>query len=211
MPAEGASDADLVLISHAHLDHLHLPSLKMVRPDARVITPRGTGRLIRKAGFSEVVEVVPGDRVVSGPATIEVVKAAHKHSRGPHSRVTAVPVGYVVDLAGHRTYYAGDTDLFPAMEELADIDLALLPIWGWGPTIGVGHLDPARAVEAAGLIRPSLVVPIHWGTYTPEDGRRRLPRWLDEPSDRFVEAVAADGGRHEVAVIQPGDRLALTT
>lgn len=204
-PPADVSDVDLVLISHAHMDHLHLPSLRMLRPDARVVTPRGTGRLVRKAGFTEVVEVVPGDRMTSGPAVVEVVPARHKHGRGPHSRVSATPVGYVVDVAGHRTYYAGDTDLFPAMGDLVDIDVALLPIWGWGPTIGEGHLDPARAVEATRLIGPELVVPIHWGTYTPEDGRRRLPRWIDDPAERFMAEVSAADRPPNVALLQPGD------
>ena len=52
------------------------------------------------------------------------------------------------------------------MSELAgSIDLALLPVWGWGPTLGPGHLDPARAATAAALIAPRVAVPIHWGTF----------------------------------------------
>ena len=54
------------------------------------------------------------------------------------------------------------------MHELGPVDLALIPIWGWGPALGGGaHLDPARAAEAVARIRPELVVPIHWGTYFP--------------------------------------------
>lgn len=207
LPAVDVTDVDLVLVSHAHMDHLHLPSLRMLRPGARVVTPRGTGRLVRTAGFTDVVEVVPGDRVRSGPAVVDVVSARHHHGRGPHSRVRAAPVGYVVDLGGRRTYFAGDTDLFDEMGGLVDIDLALLPIWGWGPTIGEGHLDPARAVEAARLIRPSLVVPIHWGTYAPEDGRRRLPGWIDDPADAFLAEAARNADSPAVALLAPGAEL----
>jgi len=85
----------------------------------------------------------------------------------------------LVDVAGRRVL----TDLFDEMEQLTDIDVAMLPIWGWGSTLGTGHLDPTRAATATGRIRPGIVVPIHWGTYAPEDGRR-LPRWSDDPMIR---------------------------
>ena len=103
--------------------------------------------------------------------------------------MTARPVGYVVNGAGRRFYFPGDTDLFDEMADLGDIDVALLPIWGWGSTLGVGHLDPTRAATATGLIRPSIVVPIHWGTYAPEDGRRQLPTWFEQPPEQFEQAL----------------------
>lgn len=208
--AADAADVDTVLLSHAHMDHLHLPSLRKVRPGARVVAPRGTGTLVRKAGFTDVHEVVPGDVVDVGPASIEVTTAVHGSGRGPHSRVHAEPVGFVIELAGRRVYYAGDTDLFAGMSELHDIDVALLPIWGWGPTIGAGHLDPSRAAEATGLIEPRTVVPIHWGTFAPEDGRRRLPSWLHDPADRFADALALADHAQRLAVLDPGERLTLS-
>ena len=69
-----------------------------------------------------------GARIESGPVTVEVVRAAHKHGRGPHSRVSAEPVGFVVAGSGRRVYFPGDTDLFDEMADLGDIDVALLPI-----------------------------------------------------------------------------------
>ena len=82
-------------------------------------------------------------------------------------------------------YFPGDTDLFPQMAELEDIDIALFPIGGWGPTVGEGHLDPTRAVRATELVQPRLVVPIHWGTYSPVSLRRGAPGWLRDPLRRF--------------------------
>src|SRR5262249_60752921 len=70
-----------------------------------------------------------------------------------------------------RVYFAGDTDLFGGMQELAPgLDVALLPVAGWGPRVGSGHLDPQRAAETLRLLRPRVAIPIHWGTY------RRLGR-----------------------------------
>ena len=78
--------------------------------------------------------------------------------------VRATAVGFMVS-GTTRVYFAGDTDIFPEMEGLGEsLDLALLPIWGWGPSLGPGHLDPGRAAEAARLLAPRTVIPIHWGT-----------------------------------------------
>ncbi len=208
-PHPDAGDADVVLISHAHLDHLHLPSLRRVRRSARVVTPAGTRRLVERAGLRNVVEVVAGDAVDLDGFAIEVVGANHKAGRGPQSRITAEPVGYVVGTAGRRVYFPGDTDLFPAMAELGPIDVAALPIWGWGPTIGAGHLDPERATEAMATIEPGLVVPIHWGTYAPENARRRTPAWLSTPVQRFESLVVEAGHRERLARLAPGDVVAV--
>jgi L-ascorbate metabolism protein UlaG (beta-lactamase superfamily) len=203
------SDVDLVLISHAHLDHLHLASLRTLRPQARVIAPLGTGRLLRKAGFAHVTEVEVGDTIHDDGLAIDVVDADHKHGRGPHSRIRAHPVGYVIDGDGSRCYFPGDTDLFDAMADLQNIDVALLPVWGWGSTLGVGHLTPQRAAEAARIIRPGLVIPIHWGTYSPENGRRGMPHWFDTPPLQFVEHLADHGEHQRVSLLEPGERVSV--
>ena len=203
-PSRELLDVDAVLISHAHLDHLHVPSLRRLRPTARIVAPRGSGRLLRAAGFGDVVEVVAGDRVDVHGIRIDVVPALHGDGRGPHSRVHAAPVGYVVEAAGQRVYFAGDTDLFDDMARLDAIDLALLPIWGWGPTLGDGHLDPDRAARATELIRPRIIVPIHWGTYAPEDGRRRFPAWFDAPPGHLATALATRSLDDALHVVEPG-------
>jgi L-ascorbate metabolism protein UlaG (beta-lactamase superfamily) len=106
-------------------------------------------------------------------------------------------------------YFPGDTDLFEGMTELAGADVALLPVWGWGPNLGRGHLDPGRAAEAAALLRPRLAVPIHWGTLYPAGLRRVLPRPLADPGDAFVEAVARRAADVIVRVLRPGESLRL--
>jgi L-ascorbate metabolism protein UlaG (beta-lactamase superfamily) len=209
LPDADHHDIDLILLSHVHLDHLHLPSLKRLRPTAKVLTPFGSAKLLRKAGFDDVTEIRVGDRFEVGPVTVEVVPAAHKRGRGPHSRVSADPVGFVVGGSGRRVYFPGDTDLFDEMSQLGDIDVALLPIWGWGSTLGTGHLNPGRAATATGLIRPGIVVPIHWGTYAPENGRRRLPSWFDVPPEQFGTALADAGLSEHLQLLEPGQSMSL--
>ena len=105
-------------------------------------------------------------------------------------------------------YFAGDTDLFDDMDQIGDVDLGLIPIWGWGPTLGKGgHLDPRRAAEAVRRIGPKVVVPIHWGTYFPLHlGLRRLPAFLDLPPAEFVAAVGEVAPDVVVQVLKPGER-----
>jgi L-ascorbate metabolism protein UlaG (beta-lactamase superfamily) len=207
LPSPDHFDVDLILLSHVHLDHLHSPSLGLLRRTATVIAPAGSARLVRRAGFTDVIEVRPNQRVEHGRLTVEVVRAQHRHGRGPHSRVTAQPVGYVVSASGRRVYFPGDTDLFAEMADLHDIDVAMLPIWGWGSTLGEGHLNPHRAAVATDLIRPRVLVPIHWGTYAPEDGRRRLPTWFDTPPSELRRELDLVGQSHRLHLIDPGGAL----
>src|SRR4029077_12946503 len=111
-----------------------------------VIVPRGLADSVRRWGIATVIELDVGDRLPLGNVVIEAVSAAHDGRRHPFSRC-ARSLGYVVE-GPSRIYFAGDTDLFAGMATLAGrIDVALLPIWGWGPRLPAGHLDPARASE----------------------------------------------------------------
>ena len=193
VPRPALDRVDTVLVSHLHLDHLHLPSLRRLAPVPRVVVPHGGGPLVASV-TTLVDEVEPGDRVVLGDdLAVQVVPAAHSSGRGPHSRASARPVGHIVEVAGDRPlriYVAGDTDLFDGMADLGPVDVAFLPIWGWGPTIGEGHLDPERAAVATARIDPTVVVPMHWGTYSPVRAGRGAPDWLDRPFGAFRAALA---------------------
>jgi L-ascorbate metabolism protein UlaG (beta-lactamase superfamily) len=188
------------------MDHLHLPSLRLLG-DISLVVPEGAGRFLRRHGFAEVAETRVGDRATFGSVTVETVPAIHPAGRGPHSRMSAAAVGYVLSSPRRSLYFAGDTDLFDGMGDLPPVDVALLPIAGWGPTLGPGHLDPAQAARATDLIRPQLVVPIHWGTYSMITPRRRPPRWLDRPAEQFAAALAEIGQADRLRLLNPGGRL----
>ena len=135
--------------------------------------------------FAEAIEEISLKQV-------EAVRAVHPPGRGPHSSVVAEAVGYVLRTDDACVYFAGDTDLFDEMADLAPIDVALLPIWGWGPSLGEGHLDPGRAARAATLLQARVVIPVHWGTYSPIGVKR--PKWLDTPVGQFADRAADAGG-----------------
>jgi L-ascorbate metabolism protein UlaG (beta-lactamase superfamily) len=204
IPTLDPLDVDLVLLSHAHADHVHGRSLAKFGGQASAIASRGLGALAQKAGFNEIIECDTGDQIPFGDTHIEVVHAEHKDGRGPHSRVRAKPVGFVINAAGQRIYYPGDTDLFSEMSSIGPVDVAVLPIWGWGPTLGTGHLDPTRAAQAAALLKPRVVIPIHWGTYAPEDLRRHPPRWLERPLEDFTTQLQRLGLSDRLHVLRPG-------
>lgn len=195
---------DAVLLSHLHRDHADLPSLRRLGQSTPLIAPRGAGLLLRRRGFHAVHELDEGESTVVRAVRIEAVAAEHDGRRHGFG-APAASAGYVI-RGSRSVYFAGDTDVFPAMAELAGADLALLPIAGWGPRLGAGHLDPIRAAEAARLLRPRVVVPIHWGTYVPSYRYRPYP---GDVTEEFTEAVAELAPDVEVRVLRPGEQTAL--
>jgi len=208
--AEATRDLDAILISHLHHDHLDKRSLRMLDPSTALVVPAGGGALAREAGFRDVREVRAGDELAFGASTVHVVEADHDGGRGPRSRHRAEPVGYVV--RGERSiYFAGDTDRFAGMARIGEmgIDLGLIPVWGWGPKVGSGHLDPQTAAEALTLLRPRVAVPIHWGTLFPLVMHRVRPDALHDPPRIFARCAGRIAPGTKVEILEPGSRLEL--
>jgi L-ascorbate metabolism protein UlaG (beta-lactamase superfamily) len=194
-------DVDAILLSHGHQDHLDLGSLRRLDRDARVLVPAGLGTLVSRRGFGAVEEVEAGDEREIGGVAVRVTRAVHEGGRPP-LRPRAGAVGYAL-LGSTRIYFAGDTDLFPELDGLVpELDVALVPVWGWGRKADKGHLDPERAAEAVRLLRPRIAIPIHWGTYMVAGGAWRSGR---EPADAFAENVARVAPDVEVRVLEPGE------
>ena len=207
--ARALRGVDAILISHGHYDHLDLPSLERLGKKLPVVVPRGLGGLLRKRRFESVIEVEQGDTLAMGDLQIRAVPAEHDRSRAPFG-ASADPVGYVVS-GSKSIYFAGDTDLFDGMSELGPVDIGLIPIWGWGPGLGGGgHLDPERAAQAVALVRPNMVVPIHWGTYFPIHlGLAGKPAFVDLPPVQFAAALAEHAPDVELRVLRPGEAVEL--
>ena len=193
---------DVVLISHAHHDHLDIPSLRRLGSAARIVTPPGCGDLLRKKGFAHVEELAAGESVAVGSLQIRALPALHHTRRMPFGGESPA-IGFEIEGTSKATFF-GDTDLFDAMRELGPTDLALLPVWGWGPTIGPGHMNPERAAQAAALLQARVAIPIHWGSFAPIYGalRRSFLAW---PGPEFERHAADIAPGVDVRVLAPGE------
>ena len=194
---------DVVLVSHSHHDHLDPPSLRKVGRNATVVVPRGARRLVRGRSIGRLEEVVEGDRRAIGAIEVEATHADHRPGRIMHRGPAAI--GFSI-VGTRRLYFAGDTDLFPEMRDLRPgLDVALLPISGWGAHLGAGHLDPVRAARALTLLEPKVAIPIHWGTFLSMRVRRPAPGTLTEPARQFKREAAAIAPDVDVRVLAPGE------
>ena len=195
---------DAVLISHLHYDHLDLPSLRMIGVDVPLIVPRGSARLFHRNGFQVVKEIRRGSIVTIGGLMVKATYARHNSFRFPFGLIAAC-LGFIIQ-GPYSIYFPGDTDIFPGMARLADqLDVALLPVWGWGPTLGSGHMDPTVAATALTLLNPRLAIPIHWGTLHPSGlGRLNPRRFLTDPPHIFARAAARLAPDVEVRIVSPG-------
>ena len=192
---------DAILVSHAHYDHLDLASLRALPAEVPVLAPPAVARLIERRTGHATIAVAAGASVRVGNVDIVATTAVHNGSRMRWTPDLGA-VGFFVEGSA-RVYFAGDTDIFDGMRDLAErIDVALLPVWGWGPDVGEGHLDPEAAAKATALLAPRMAVPIHWGTLA-------SPRvwWrhdADFPAREFERLVAVHAPGVAVHILAPG-------
>ena len=199
------ADPDAVLVSHLHADHASLGSLRMLPASPMLSGPRNERWLAmragaRVAGASEIgwsrvtgagvdpVTAEPGDGVA-----VRLVRADHSARPMPHRPNDTH--GHLVRSAEGTVWFAGDTSLYDDMTGLPDlaggrIDVALLPIGGWGPRLSPGHMGPLEAVEACRRVRPRAVLPIHFGTFHPRGMELTGLGWMTRPRAEFAAELA---------------------
>jgi L-ascorbate metabolism protein UlaG (beta-lactamase superfamily) len=208
MGRDALGRVDGVLISHLHLDHLDLASLRMIGHSVPILAPPGSAELLARRGFENVSELAPGEAGALAGMSVRAVEARHAGGRF-FGYGKGGAVGYVVE-GPKRVYCAGDTALFDGMRDLAeDLDVAVLPIWGWGPNLGPGHLDPERAAKALAMLRPRFAVPVHWGTLAPLGAKRFWPWMFERPGREFTEWASRLAPEVAVRVLEPGQTLRL--
>jgi L-ascorbate metabolism protein UlaG (beta-lactamase superfamily) len=200
---EQLSAVDVVLISHAHHDHLDTRSLRMLEGAPRVLCPEPARRAVAASGLMPEV-MGAGGYAQAGDAEIAAVRAEHDGRRFPQDR-RADALGFVVRGAGGSVYFAGDTGWFEEIGEVGEVDVALLPVAGWGPRLGPGHLDPEEAARAAARINPRVAVPIHWGTY--ERLAMTLTGHRSDPARRFCDQLGELAPGVTAELLEPGSSL----
>jgi len=207
LPPGALEGLDLVLISHAHADHLHAPSLDEIpwrerKRRVTLVVPPGLRRARRigeRLGFARVVELEPGATLYS--AGLEVTAVPAQHRMGFWSRSRAL--GYVVRGDGPTVYFAGDSGYFSGFLDVGARfrpDVALLPISGYRPrALRRDHLSPLDALYAFEDLGARLLVPIHHSAfslgYEP----------LNEPITWLRSLVSARSLGARVAFLEPGE------
>jgi L-ascorbate metabolism protein UlaG (beta-lactamase superfamily) len=206
---DALASVDGVLLSHLHHDHTDLPSIRRFGPATTTVVPRGGGPLLRRHAQGPVLELAVGAEARLGGVRVEVTPARHDGNR---LGLSAEAVGYLV--RGSRTvYFAGDTEEFPEMAGLAAVagglDVAILPVSGWGLNLGPGHMDALAAARAVAVLRPRVAIPVHWGTLRIPVAWRLRRQHLLSAAVRFAALVAQLAPTTRVAVPVPGVPVAL--
>lgn len=197
---------DVVLLSHLHHDHAEVGSLRMLRGVPLMSDPANVAWLRRRN--LDPARPLSDDWTSVGPGVeVRQVPAVHGHRPMPHRPNAAN--GHVVRGPSGTVWIAGDTELYPEMEELPDlaggpIDVAVVPVWGWGPRLSGGHLTPEDAARAVAMTRARFAVPVHWGTLHPPFVTRFRRSWLEQPGERFARAVAEQCPGATAVVLDPG-------
>jgi L-ascorbate metabolism protein UlaG (beta-lactamase superfamily) len=200
---------DAVLLSHLHLDHAEVRSLRMLRgapvltagPNAKWAVRKGLNG--RALGPDEWVTVGPADRSVR----VRLVPAVHQSRPMPHRPNPAH--GHLVKGPSGTVWVAGDTELYEDMALLptwagAPIDLALVPIAGWGPRLSPGHLGPEEAATACRRVGARWAVPVHWNTFYVPTTDMWPGDWMAAPGRRFLTALADQAPACRPLVLEPG-------
>lgn len=159
----------LVLLTHAHFDHLHLGSLAKVACGQPVITPKGVGDLVKKRGFGEIVELAYWEEVACGPLTITFTPSKHWGARMVHDTHRGFGGFLIRNSAGRTVFHCGDSayfDGFTRIGENTGIDLAMMPIGAYDSMSGREvHMNPEEALTAFTDLGAKHFVPMHYGTF----------------------------------------------
>lgn len=194
-----------VLISHLHQDHLDIPSLRMLPLSATVVVPPGAGVFLARRIPQTVVELGVGQTLRTGEVVVTPVPASHGGRRYPGMEAAAQ--GYI--LCGDTSvYFAGDTGFFDGFAEVGQThhpEVALLPVWGYGPHLGKHHLTPRSAACALSLLRSRIAIPIHWGTLRPLGVRSGT--FLTDPPHAFARHAAALAPSSSVRILKPCEEM----
>jgi L-ascorbate metabolism protein UlaG (beta-lactamase superfamily) len=178
-----------------------------------VIGPVGLAGVLhpsRGAGSLDCQEIVAGDEVVIGDLTVRGLYADHDDRRAPMSRHRAQPLSFLVtDRRGDASplWFGGDTALHDGLADVAPVAVALVPIAGWGPGLGPGHLDAEQAAEAVGLLCAGLAIPIHYGTFWPRGLSLVAADQFLGPERRFAEQARQVAPDTAIHILSPGETL----
>lgn len=192
---------DLVLVTHAHFDHLDRKTLRSVADNQPVVVPRDVGNLVHDLGFGVVQELDTWESVEFGPVRVTLTPCRHWGARVLHDSHRGFG-GYIIEVGGRVIYHCGDSAYFDGFEEIGRrfaVDVALLPIGAYdAPSLRGVHMNPEEALQACVAIGARRMVPMHYGTF------RLSYEPLDEPPRRLLSAALESGLEQRIAWMEEG-------
>ena len=204
--AHDLPEIDLVLITHAHFDHLHIPSLKRVANGQPVIVPRGVGSLLKRLDFGSITELDTWQSTTFRDLSITLTPARHWGARMIHDTHRHFG-GYLIESADRTVFHCGDSAIFDGFKEIgdrADIDVALMPIGAYdAPSGRPVHMNPEEALDAFQMLDAGIMVPMHHDTF-PLGGEP-----LHEPAQRLATAANERGLKERVHILVEGQSIVM--
>ena len=192
---------DLVLLTHAHFDHFHKPTLRKL-PNPKIgVMPRGVGDLARNLGFSRVIELEWWESFSQGDWKVTFTPSKHWGARTLHDSHRGYG-GFILEHQGRKIYHAGDSAYFHGFKEIGRKfapEIVLLPIGAYHPeTFLKVHMAPDQAVRAFKDLRAKFFVPMHYGTF------KLSFESLDEPARWLMEIAEAENLTAQIKILDEG-------
>jgi L-ascorbate metabolism protein UlaG (beta-lactamase superfamily) len=204
---EEIKELDLILISHAHYDHLDLDSLKRLPKAANLIVPPGSKDLLDNSGFSQIVEMKWGETFSADGLQVEAFRPMHWGRRGPFDDEDRGYNSYLLTKNGKTILFAGDTGyskIFGERGRGRDIVITFFPISAYKPDwFQQNHATPEDALKMFLESGAKFMIPIHWGTFI----LSHEP--LEEPLERLKAEARRLGIEDRVIILKHGESLTL--
>lgn len=204
-PSLWASDLpplDLVLITHAHFDHLHLPSLRRIARGQPIIVPRGVGSVVKRCGFGQIVELETWGQAQFKDLKMTLTPARHWGARMIHDTHRGFG-GYLIEGPERTLFHCGDSSMFEGFQEIgqrARIDVALMPIGAYeAPSGRPVHMNPEEALDAFAMLGAEFMIPMHHDTF-PLGSEP-----IHEPAERLAYEAAHRHLEDRVRILHEGE------
>ena len=192
---------DLVLLTHAHYDHFHKPTLRRLPHTKIGLMPRGVGDLAQNLGFSRIIEMEWWDTFGQADWKVTFTPSKHWGARTLHDSHRGYG-GFILEHQGRTIYHAGDSAYFHGFKEIGrkfSPEIALLPIGAYHPeTFRRVHIGPDDAIKAFKQLNAKVFVPMHYGTF------KLSFEALDEPPRWLMELAEAEKLTHCIKILDEG-------
>jgi L-ascorbate metabolism protein UlaG (beta-lactamase superfamily) len=193
---------DLVLVTHAHFDHLDRKTLRAVASDQAIVVPEHVSGLVHGLGFNHVQELRQWERFEVGDLKVTLTPARHWGARVLHDSHRGFG-GFHIEYAGRSVFHCGDSAWFEGFTEIGErlpVEIALLPIGAYeAPTKRDVHMNPEEAIDAFLQLKARTLVPMHYGTF------RLSYEPLHEPPERLIRHGADKQVIDRIRILNEGE------